>query len=192
MGTQALGSFVWGLVASHIGLTEALLTSAALLVAAALSVTALPLLAATGTLPRGISTAWPTPTVLFDREPDDGPVVIVNTYRVQEGLMDEFERAMSAVGRARRRTGGHSWSLYRDGNDPRVRVEQFTVPSWSEFERQHRDRWTESDHLLITAALGHTERGVTETEQQLFAVAHRRPDRGGPPVLRAPVPSSRG
>jgi MFS family permease len=175
MGTQALGSFVWGLVASHVGLTEALLISAALLVATALSVTVLPLRASTGTLPRGVSTAWPTPTVIFGPAPDDGPVVVVTTYRVRPDLVDEFDRAMSAVGRARRRTGGYSWSLYRDGSDPDVRVEQFTVPSWSEFERQHRDRWTESDHQLITAALGHTDSGTTETERQLFALPHRRP-----------------
>lgn len=184
MGMQALGSFVWGLVASHIGLTESLLVSAALLLAAALSVTVLPLRASTGTLPRGVSTAWPTPTVVFGPEADDGPVVIVNTYRVRPGALDAFERAMSAVGRARRRTGGYSWGLYRDATDPQVRVEQFTVPSWSEFERQHGDRWTESDHQALAAALRHTGSGTTETEQQLFAVPRRRPDHGDRPSLR--------
>jgi MFS family permease len=78
MGSQALGSLAWGLVASHVGLVEALLISAALLLAVAASVGRLPLHAATGTLPRGVSTAWPTPTVVFEPEPDDGPVVTVN------------------------------------------------------------------------------------------------------------------
>ena len=170
MGSQALGSYVWGLVASHVGLTEALSTSAALLVVTALSVRVLPLLAKTGTLPRGISTAWPTPTVVFEPEPDDGPVVVIKTYRVRADEVEQFEAAMAAVGRARQRTGGHSWSLYRHGQDDLLRVEQFTVRSWSEFERQHRDRWTESDHDLIAAALTHTETGTTESEQHLFAV----------------------
>jgi MFS family permease len=191
MGTQALGSFVWGLVASHVGLTQALLLSGALLVGTALSVRVLPLRASTGTLPRGVSTAWPTPTVVFEAQADDGPVVIVNTYRVRTDVLDEFERAMSAVGRARRRTGGYSWGLYRHGTDPQVRVEQFTVPSWSEFERQHRDRWTESDHQLITAALGHTDSGTTETEEQLFALPHRRPREPARARRQGPAAASR-
>jgi MFS family permease len=170
MGSQALGSFVWGLAASHLGLTEALLISAALLGLAALSITVLPLQAATGTLPRGISTAWPSPTVVFEPEPDDGPVVVTKTYRVRPSDVDAFEHAMVAVGKARRRTGGYSWGLYRHGSDDLLRVEQFTVPSWSEFERQHRDRWTDSDHDLIAAALTHTQTGETEAETHLFAV----------------------
>ena len=77
---------------------------------------------------------------------------------------------MAAVGRARRRTGGYSWGLYRDGSDAQLRVERFTVPSWSEFERQRAERWTDSDHDLISVALSYTESGGTETEQQLFAL----------------------
>jgi len=178
MGTQAVGSFVWGLAASYVGLAAALLISAAMLVATAASTTLLPLRPSTGTLPRGVSTAWPTPVVVFGPEPDDGPVIIVKTFRVKLETVAEFERAMVAVGRARRRTGGYSWGLYRDGSDPQLRVEQFTVPSWSEFERQHAERWTDSDHDLISVALSYTESGSTETEQQLFtlrSVGPRRP-----------------
>ncbi|MCE0535333.1 MFS transporter [Kineosporia rhizophila] len=168
MGTQALGSFVWGLAASHLGLTPALLVSATLLALVAASVRFLPLLAATGSLARGVSTAWPTPTVVFDPEPADGPVTIVKTYRVRTGELDAFERSMRAVGRARRRTGGYSWGLYQDGSDPQLILERFTVPSWDEFQRQHRDRWTESDHEAIVSALVHTETGATHAEHQLF------------------------
>lgn len=171
MGSQALGSFVWGVVASSIGLAPALIISAALLLAAALSITVLPLHLATGTLPRGVSTAWPTPTVVFGPDPDDGPVIIFITYRVLPDALDQFDRAMIAVGKARRRTGGYSWGLYRHGTDPELRVEQFTVPSWGEFQRQRRDRWTDSDHALITLALSHTATGKTETEQQLFSLS---------------------
>jgi MFS family permease len=176
LGSQALGSFVWGLLAAHLGLTEALLSSAALLVVAALTIRILPLRAATGTLPRGVSMAWPTPTVVFDPEPDDGPVVIVNTYRVSPAALDAFDRSMAAVGKARRRTGGYSWGLYQDGSDRQVRVEQFTVPSWAEFQRQRRDRWTDSDHELIMSALAHTETGATEDEHRLFLLKSGRRD----------------
>lgn len=49
IGSQALGSFVWGLVASKFGLAISLTAAAGLLVAAAASMGALPLLAETGT-----------------------------------------------------------------------------------------------------------------------------------------------
>lgn len=180
MGSQALGSFVWGLTASHLGLTEALLLSAVLLVLAAASIRLLPLRAATGTLPRDLSTAWPTPTVVFEPEPDDGPVMIVNTYRVRADELEAFDQSMAEVGRARRRTGGYSWGLYQDGFDPQIRIEQFTVPSWDEFQRQHQERWTASDHGLIVSALSHTETGATTAEHHLFLLGarhsrHRRP-----------------
>ena len=44
------------------------------------------------------------------------------------------------------------------------------VPLVDGFGRQHRDRWTDSDHHLIGTALAHTETGTTETEQQLFSL----------------------
>ncbi|WP_072803560.1 MFS transporter [Rhodococcoides yunnanense] len=170
MGSQALGSFLWGLVASHMGFAAALSISAVLLVATGLSVAVVPLHPDTGTLPRGVSTAWPTPTVVFGPEPDDGPVVITVTYRVLPGELDAFDRAMMAVGTARRRTGGYSWGLYRDSMDTDLRIEQFTAPSWGDFQRQRRDRWTDSDHRLITEALEHTATHATGHEQHIFAV----------------------
>lgn len=173
MGSQALGSVVWGVVASHTSFVTALLISAALLVAAAASVTVVPLRPETGTLPRGVSTAWPTPMVVFGPEPDDGPVVVSVAYRVRPAELDQFDQAMAAVGKARRRTGGYSWGLYRHGADSDLRVEQFTVASWSDYKRQTTERWTESDHQLITAALSHTVTGATEEERQLFAVGPR-------------------
>ncbi|GGG22820.1 MFS transporter [Rhodococcoides trifolii] len=174
MGSQALGSFVWGVIASQVGFAAALLMSAALLVATAASVAVVPLRADTGTLPRGVSAAWPTPTVVFGPEPDDGPVVISMTYRVRPESVADFDRAMVAVGKARRRTGGYSWGLFRDGTDPALRVEQFTAPSWGDFERQHRERWTDSDHQRITEALEYTVTGATEKEEHLFGLPATR------------------
>jgi MFS family permease len=190
MGSQALGSFVWGVVASHTGFTTALLLSAGLLAVAALSVAVLPLRPETGTLPRGVSTAWPTPTVVFGPDADDGPVIVSVTYRVRPGELAAFDRAMTAIGEARRRTGSYSWGLYCHGAEQYVRVEQFTVPSWSDYLRQTTERWTDSDHHLITAALSHTETGATESEQQLFALQSRRSDRPGPPATKLPLAHS--
>jgi MFS-type transporter involved in bile tolerance (Atg22 family) len=48
IGAQALGAFVWGLVASRFGLSASLTTAAVLLIAAAVSMVVLPLLPETG------------------------------------------------------------------------------------------------------------------------------------------------
>jgi hypothetical protein len=82
MGSQAIGSFVWGLIASHFGVSASLTVAAVMLFATAASVAVLPLLPDTGTLDRSISTAWPTPTLVFEPDPDEGPILICISYRV--------------------------------------------------------------------------------------------------------------
>jgi hypothetical protein len=66
---------------------------------------------------------------------------------------------MSKVGQSRLRTGGCCWRLYRSGEDHESLVEQFTVPSWAEFGRQHTNRWLASDHQAIARALAYTVDG---------------------------------
>ena len=155
-GSQAVGSYLWGVVATRAGLNIALICSAMLLGAAALSVVALPLRPLTGLLSRDISTAWPSPTVGFEPRPDDGPVLVTVHYRVSAENLDHFVEAMSAVRRSRLRTGGHSWGLYRSAEDPDTVLERFTVTSWAEFERQHTERWLASDHDAAANAVGYT------------------------------------
>jgi hypothetical protein len=155
-GTQALGSYFWGVVATVEGLSIALTCSAALLGATALSVAVLPLRASTGTLSRDVSTCWTSPTLVFEPQPHDGPVLMTISYRVPAENLDDFVEAMSAVRRSRLRTGGHSWRLYRSADEPDVVLERFTVTSWAEFERQHTERWLDSDHDAAAKAEGLT------------------------------------
>jgi MFS family permease len=159
MGAQAGGSFVWGLIASDFGVTTSLTVAAVLLVGTAVSVVALPLLPETGTLDRTISTAWPTPTLVFEPKPEDGPVLVCIAYRVAPDRIDQFARAMEPVRGSRLRTGGYGWRLYRSGQYPELVVEQFTVPSWAEFSRQHTTRWLASDDAVMSQALTYTVDG---------------------------------
>lgn len=155
-GCQAVGAYIWGLVATRAGLDTALVWSGALLAAAALSVTVLPLRPSTGQLSRDISTCWPSPTLVFEPNPHDGPVLVTVRYRVPAENLDHFVRAMSAVRRSRLRTGGHSWRLYRSAEQPDIVMERFTVASWAEFERQHTERWLASDHEAAAKAVSYT------------------------------------
>ncbi|MGE5697901.1 MAG: MFS transporter [Candidatus Sericytochromatia bacterium] len=170
MGSQAVGSVLWGALASHLGLAQSLTAAAALLAATAASVAVLPLLPDTGRLDRTTSTAWPTPTLVFEPEPADGPVLIWTSYRVAAQRFDEFRRAMMHVRGSRLRTGGYGWRLYRSGDEPDVVVEQFTVPSWGEFYRQHTTRWLGSDHAAVAAAMALTRNGRAE-QHWFLAVA---------------------
>ena len=171
-GSQAVGSYVWGLVATRAGLNAALIWSAVLLGAVALSVAALPLRPFPADRSLDVSTAWPEPTVVFEPHPNDGPVLVNTRYRVSAENLDPFVEAMSAVRRSRLRTGGHSWRLYHSPEDPDTVIERFTVPSWSEFQRQHTERWLDYDHEAVAKAVGYT---VDSTSNQQYYLAFRVP-----------------
>ena len=173
MGAQAVASFVWGLVANGIGLRPTLAISAGLLVLVAVSVLLLPLHSQTGTFDLTTAPAMPEPTLVFEPEAGDGPVLVSAVYRVAERDIDEFLTAMRQLELTRRRGGGRRWRLYRDGTDANRFVEQFTVASWGEHLRQHRDRLTTSEQANLdrVVALAETE---THTVEHLFATRTHR------------------
>jgi hypothetical protein len=97
--------------------------------------------------------------------------VLVDTrYRVSAENLDPLVEAMSAVRRSRLRTGGHSWRLYHSPEDPDTVIERFTVPSWSEFQRQHTERWLDYDHEAVAKAVGYT---IDSTSNQQYYLALR-------------------
>ena len=150
----------------------AMLCSAAVLGAVALSVVALPLRPSTGMLDVDVSAAWPTPTLMFEPCPDDGPVLVTVRYRVPAENLENFTEAMSAVRRSRLRTGGHSWRLYHSVGQPDIFLERFTVASWTEFERQRTERWMKYDSEGVRKAIGYT---VDRTRQHNYYLAMRMP-----------------
>jgi MFS family permease/quinol monooxygenase YgiN len=152
MGAQAIGALAWGALANSVGVTLTLSISAAALGLAAVSIRVLPLLPHTGQLDRTVVVDWPTPTLVFDPDPRDGPVMITADYRVPPENTSAFLEAMKAVERSRRRTGASRWRLYRDGADEGLFIEVFTVASWAEHLRQHDDRRTGADRDVLAAA----------------------------------------
>jgi MFS family permease len=169
-GSQAIGSYIWGAVATRAGLDIALLWSAVVLGAAALSVAVLPLRPSTGKVSVEVSSAWPTPTLVFEPCPNDGPVLVAVRYRVPAENLEKFIEAMSAVRRSRLRTGGHSWRLYHSVGQPDTFLERFTVASWTEFERQRTERWLDFDSDGVATAIGYT---VNRTRQHGYYLAVR-------------------
>lgn len=148
-GLQGLGALGWGLAGGALGAGTTLLIAAGGLLVTALAAVVLPVHPLTGNLDRTLFVTWPVPTIIFEPEPSDGPVLVSVRYRVEPENREAFVLAMEQLARSRRRTGGRSWRLYLSGEVPDEYVEQFVVPSWSEYQRQRTQRWTGYDHQNV-------------------------------------------
>jgi MFS family permease/quinol monooxygenase YgiN len=144
-GGLAAGSALWGVVASRVGDRAALLAAAASFGLGLLAVLRWPL--------RGIGaldlspSVRPEPATVIDPEPDDGPVLVLISYRIDPDRAEEFAAAMRDLRRVRRRDGAYRWGLFEDVADPGHFVETYVVRSWAEHLRQH-ERFT-ADDLVV-------------------------------------------
>lgn len=143
-GAQAAGALLWGLVADVVGVVATFLIAAALLIVGAATIRWWPLISTAG-MDRSTVAAWPEPQLIFDPGLGGGPVVVRNVYTIGPDKVTPFLEAMERVRLSRLRTGASRWGLYRDGERANTFVEMFSVPSWEEHLRQHRDRLTGAD-----------------------------------------------
>ena len=135
-GGLALGSALWGTVASRFGIGTALaIAGVGLLVGLAVS-RGYPL---TGREDRDLSPSmhWPQPLLVPEARPSDGPVLVVIEYFVSPENAVPFLDAVHEMERVRRRDGGMEWSVYQDAADHTRYVETFLAESWTEHLRQH-------------------------------------------------------
>jgi MFS family permease len=136
MGGMALGSILWGQVATWIGIPAALTTAAiGMLLAIALTWR---FRLVEGHAPDFTpSMHWSAPLVAETPEPDSGPVLVTIEYRVDPAKRPEFVAAMRDVREMRRRNGAFFWELFHDSADPTRFLESFMDESWTEHLRQH-------------------------------------------------------
>lgn len=151
MGGQAIGSVVWGVLAGATSSSTSLLVAAALLVVCGLSSLWWPLHAKTSDLDLSPSSHWPEPSLVFEPEPLDGPVLVLTSYRVAPADEEAFLSAMAVLGRSRQRTGASQWRLFRSIERESTFVETFIVRSWGEHMHQHYIRLTGQDRLIEKA-----------------------------------------
>jgi quinol monooxygenase YgiN len=102
---------------------------------------------------RDPSRPWKDPNLVFDPEPDAGPVLVTTTYTVAPEREQQFLEAMRAVRLSRLRTGAVRWELYRDGETANRFVELYTLLSWDEHLRQHHGRLTGFDAAVEQQAI---------------------------------------
>ena len=139
----ALGSILWGWVASLSGLSVALASSsAAMLVLLVISYRLKVRMGDEADVTPG--TQLPDLAIAVEPLPDDGPVLIQVQYQIDPLNRDAFLRAIHANEPARRRNGASDWRVFRDlGEDGRY-VERFILVSWAEYVRL-RSRMTVAD-----------------------------------------------
>jgi MFS family permease len=159
-GGLAAGSALWGAIGSSTGVDTALLWAGA----ATIATTALGLVVRFPDTAADVSpfNHWRMPAIVEGAEPtvDHGPVLVSVEYRVDSKNAEPFLRAVTQLGRVRRRDGAFRWGIYRDVEQPDRYVETFLVTSWAEHLRQH-ERLTRSD---------------VELEQRVSAYARGEPD----------------
>jgi MFS family permease len=145
-GCLALGSALWGALASGFGTRWALAASAA-------AVIALQWMYRRVRVEMGQEAdvvpgaRLPELTIVGEPLPDDGPVLIQLEYRIDAQNRDAFLKAIQKVGPTRRRNGATSWRVFRDIGEEGRFVERYVIASWAEYVRL-RARMTMADSRL--------------------------------------------
>ncbi|MBS1228370.1 MAG: hypothetical protein H6R17_1647 [Proteobacteria bacterium] len=142
----ALGSVLWGWLASFEGTRIALAVSAG----AMLSLLALTYRIRVRMGDEADVTLGRQPSELaiaVEPMPNDGPVLIQVEYQVTAENREAFLNTIQKIEPTRRRNGASDWRVFRDlGEDGRF-VERFVVASWAEYVRL-RSRMTVTDRQI--------------------------------------------
>jgi MFS family permease len=147
-GGMALGSAIWGTVAEHSSTSISLSIGAAGLLAGLTVAKRYPLMTfanldhSPGRLAHSLRRA--APQIVIEPNPEDGPVLVEVTFRIDPARAEEFIRAAHELGSVRRRDGAVRWSLFRDPFDPARFLETYVVESWLDRQRQL-ERFTVAD-----------------------------------------------
>jgi MFS family permease len=174
-GGMAIGSAIWGVVATHIGLSQALLCAAGAMIAGLGAAYFFP-------LPHAKqpdlepSLHWPDPVYVDEPDPHAGPILVTVNYQIAPERAEEFSLAMREVKRILQRDGAVAWGLFADPARPGHYLETFLVESWAEHMRQHA-RVTGEDRVAQDRArsfhVGDTPPEVTHLVAQDLAKSGR-------------------
>lgn len=149
-GVLPLGSILSGMVADWIGTTGALtaFSSGALLLGLVSPKFRVPPIEEIET-PEFTGTRSPAHPGI--RGLEGGPVVVLNTWLIEEQDLAEFASVMSEIRLVRLTTGAYRWRLFRDIADPTRLTELFAVDSWEQHLSQHRRIDDASAELIALA-----------------------------------------
>lgn len=162
-GAAGMGSALWGLVAQHFGVRQALMGAAGSLLLSSLSGLWSPLKSGES-VNLEPSRAWPQPEVAIGPPNDHGPVMVTVEYQIDPKDADAFREAAEKLRTFRYQNGAMQWGIFVDIADPTKYREVYLEEDWGSHLRQH-DRVT-----------------AHETEVASVVYAFHRGD-GMPPVV---------
>jgi predicted MFS family arabinose efflux permease len=143
----ALGSAVWGWLATLTGTHVALgAAAAAMIVLLVLNRRVRVRLGEEMDVTPGPQ--LPELTLKAEPSPDDGPVLIQISYRIEAANRAAFLRGIHSLENVRRRNGAADWRVFRDLGEEGRFVERFIIESWAEYSRL-RTRQTQADRHAI-------------------------------------------
>ncbi|HUR24913.1 MAG TPA: MFS transporter [Candidatus Thermoplasmatota archaeon] len=155
-GSMFVGTTTWGSIASWWTTRLALLIASGVLLAGMVLAIRYRL-APTEKMDLTPSMHWPRPQLALDASQSDLPAFVTIEYEVDPSDHGAFMAAMQDVRRMRLRDGASSWGVFHEPETPRILMECFQVPSWTEHLRQH-DRITKQD-LASEATVRRFHRG---------------------------------
>lgn len=167
LGSFALGSAVWGALASLINLPFSLCLAAALMMISAAFGPLLPLRMGGH---KDVTQVAPFEDLLVadTPQPGAGPIAVELSYRIVPGTSAAFLNALSLLKAPRSRDGATFWRVYHDLGDPDRYVERFIVASWADYLHQ-RARTTVADRELETGVQTYLQPGSPVSLQHYIA-----------------------
>ena len=178
-GCLAIGSALWGALASGVGTRWALGASAAAVVVLQWTYRRVQVeMGQEADVVPGVR--LPELTISAEPLPDDGPVLIQLEYRIEPQNTVAFFKAIQKVGPTRRRNGATSWRVFRDVGEEGRFVERYVIASWAEYVRL-RSRMTMADSRLQQRVAELQRADVPIRVSRLIGVTS---DSGGPRLDR--------
>jgi hypothetical protein len=142
-GGVAIGAWIWGEATAVMGVSHAMLFSAAAVLLTTLVGFLIPLQddREVDTESVGIANEVEVGMALTMRS---GPIVVEVEYDVAPDQARQFYAAAQKLQRVRKRNGGFDWSIARDVADPALWIERYHCPTWGDYLRM-RDRYTQAE-----------------------------------------------
>ena len=166
--STTIGSIVWGLVTSYLGIHYAFLLAAIGMIMGLITGLKYKLTADLD-IENEPSKHWPSPQVILEPSRESLHVLIEIEYNINPPNLQEFITAIKELSVIRKRDGALRWGLYRDIGDPSVFIETFFVNSWIEHLRQH-ERITIEDKKIQDKVNSFNKEGNPPMVSHLIAV----------------------
>ncbi|MFN3131133.1 MFS transporter [Roseibium sp.] len=135
-GSMALGSILWGQIATATSVPITLLIAATGLIAGMI-LTRKVEVGQAESLDLSAANVWPQAPALNPGSSVDQPAMVTVEYRIAEADRAGFTAALQNFAKERLRNGATRWDLHQSVEDPEIWMESFHLPSWAEHLEQH-------------------------------------------------------